>query len=216
VDGVPKYQIIGDTKPVGICGSGLIDLAAEMFFHDIIDRAGNIVAEDDPRVASFSMLFDDAYGKGYILADAEESGSGSPVFIMESELKNLIRTKAAMYAACSVLVKQAGITFDDLDRVYISGGFGRYLDSWKSRLLGLLPDIDEWKYEFIGNGSLEGARLALLSNAARDDTRAIFENMTYIELSVSADFMDEFTSAMFIPHTDLERFPNVQAALRKR
>jgi uncharacterized 2Fe-2S/4Fe-4S cluster protein (DUF4445 family) len=215
-DGEPKYQIIGDSKPVGICGSGLIDLAAELFYHDIIDRAGSIVAEDDPRVTSFSMLFDDAYGRGYVLADEEESGTGNPVFIMESEIKNLIRTKAAMYAACSVLVNQAGITFNDLDRIYISGGFGRYLDSWKARLLGLLPDVEEWKYEFIGNGSLEGARLALLSNSARADTRSIFENMTYIELSVSAAFMDEFTSAMFIPHTDLERFPSVSDALQRR
>ena len=215
-DGEPKYQIIGDSKPVGICGSGLIDLAAEMFFHDIIDRAGNIVADGDPRVTSFSTLFDDAYGKGYVLADEKESGTSAPVFIMESEIKNLIRTKAAMYAACSVLVNQAGVSFEDLDRIYISGGFGRYLDSWKARLLGLLPDIEEWKYEFIGNGSLEGARLALLSNAARDDSVAIFENMTYIELSVSAAFMDEFTSAMFIPHTDLERFPSVQEALQRR
>ncbi|MCJ2540092.1 MAG: ASKHA domain-containing protein, partial [Candidatus Thermoplasmatota archaeon] len=215
-DGEPRYQIIGATKPTGICGSGLIDLAAELFYHDIIDRAGSIVADGDPRVASFSKLFDDTYGKGYVLADEDESGTGAPVFIMEAEIKNLIRTKAAMYAACSVMVNQAGITFDELDRIYISGGFGRYLDSWKSRLLGLLPDIEEWKYEFIGNGSLEGARLALLSNSARNDTLAIFKNMTYIELSVSAAFMDEFTSAMFIPHTDLERFPSVQEALQNR
>ena len=83
-------------------------------------------------------------------------------------------------------------------------------------MLGLLPDIEEWKYEFIGNGSLEGARLALLSSVARSESMAIFENMTYIELSVSAVFMDEFTSAMFIPHTDLERFPSVQKALRDK
>ena len=216
VEGFPKYQIIGDAKPVGICGSGLIDLAAEMFFNEIIDRGGNIIADTDPRVTLFDTLFEDAYGKGYILADEEESGTGEPVFIMESEIKNLIRTKAAMYAACSVLVNQAGITFDDLDRIYISGGFGRYLDSRKSRMLGLLPDVEEWKYEFIGNGSLEGARLALLSNVARSESHAIFENMTYIELSVSAAFMDEFTSAMFIPHTDLERFPSVQDALRNK
>jgi uncharacterized 2Fe-2S/4Fe-4S cluster protein (DUF4445 family) len=215
-DGQPVYQIIGDAKPVGICGSGLIDLAAEMFYHDIIDRAGSIVAEDDPRVSSFNTLFEDDFGKGYVLAHADESGTGAPVFIMEAEIKNLIRTKAAMYAACSVLVNQAGVAFGDLERIYISGGFGRYLDSWKGRLLGLLPDIEEWRYEFIGNGSLEGARLALLSNVAREESTAIFENMTYIELSVSAAFMDEFTSAMFIPHTDLDRFPTVQQALMDR
>jgi uncharacterized 2Fe-2S/4Fe-4S cluster protein (DUF4445 family) len=212
-DGSVNYQTIGGAAPRGICGSGLIDLAAELFFHGIIDRAGTIVADDHPRVQSFSLLFDDAYGRGFIIAEDEETGIDGPVYVMEAEIKNLIRTKAAMYAACSLLVSEAGMTFNDLDRVYISGGFGRYLDSWKSRVLGLLPDIEEWRFEFIGNGSLEGARLGLLSQKSRDEARSIFKNMTYLELSVRADFMDEFTSAMFLPHTDLTRFPNVQRAM---
>ncbi len=214
-DGSVNYQTIGDAAPRGICGSGLIDLAAEMFFHGIIDRAGTIVAEDHERVKSFAELFEDAYGRGFIVAPDEETGIDGPVFVMEAEIKNLIRTKAAMYAACSLLVKEAGMTFGDLDRVYISGGFGRYLDSWKSRVLGLLPDIEDWRFEFIGNGSLEGARLGLLSQKSRDEARSIFKNMTYLELSVSAAFMDEFTSAMFLPHTDLTRFPNVQKAMER-
>jgi uncharacterized 2Fe-2S/4Fe-4S cluster protein (DUF4445 family) len=215
-DGSFMYETIGDAPPRGVCGSGLIDLAAELFYHDIIDRAGSIVADEHRHVMAFKEKYEDALGKGIIIVGADESATGSPIFIIEAEIKNLIRTKAAMYAACSMLVKEAGITFTDLDRVYISGGFGRFLDSWKSRLLGLLPDIEEWRYEFIGNGSLEGARLALLSQTARDEARAIFKNMTYLELSVSAAFMDEFTSAMFIPHTDLDKFPTVRSALENR
>jgi uncharacterized 2Fe-2S/4Fe-4S cluster protein (DUF4445 family) len=208
-----RYQTIGDVPPRGICGSGLIDLAAELFFHGIIDRAGTIVGDDHENVISFTRHFDDAYGRGIVIAEDEETGIDGPVFVMESEIKNLIRTKAAMYAACSLLVKEAGMTFEVLDRIYISGGFGRYLDSWKSRVLGLLPDVEDWRFEFIGNGSLEGARLGLLSQRSRDEARSIFKNMTYLELSVSANFMDEFTSAMFLPHTDLSRFPNVQKSL---
>ena len=213
-EGEVHYKTIGDVPPRGICGSGLIDLAAELFFHGVIDRAGTIVGDDHQRVASFRMHFDDAYGRGFIIAEDEETGIDGPIFVMESEIKNLIRTKAAMYAACSLLVKEAGTTFEELDRLYISGGFGRYLDSWKSRVLGLLPDIEDWRFEFIGNGSLEGARLGLLSQKSRDEARSIFKNMTYLELSVSANFMDEFTSAMFLPHTDLGRFPNVQRAMK--
>jgi len=171
------------------------------------------VAEDHVGVASFRDQFGDSMGRGVIIAEDGETGVDGPVFVIEAEIKNLIRTKAAMYAACSLLVKEAGMTFGDLDRVYISGGFGRYLDSWKSRVLGLLPDIEDWRFEFIGNGSLEGARLGLLSQKSRDEARSIFKNMTYLELSVSASFMDEFTSAMFLPHTDLTRFPNVQRAM---
>jgi uncharacterized 2Fe-2S/4Fe-4S cluster protein (DUF4445 family) len=211
-----SYQTIGDAAPRGICGSGLIDLAAELFYHDIIDRAGTIVDMDHERVATFSALFEDAYGRGFVIATDEESGIDGPVFIIEAEIKNLIRTKAAMYAACSTLVSQAGMSFNDLDRVFISGGFGRFLDSWKCRILGLLPDVEDWRYEFIGNGSLEGARLALLSITSRQEARAIFENTTYIELSVSSAFMDEFTSAMFLPHTDLDKFPSVKEALESR
>jgi uncharacterized 2Fe-2S/4Fe-4S cluster protein (DUF4445 family) len=210
-----SYKTIGDAAPRGICGSGLIDLAAELFYHDIIDRAGSIVDMDHERVASFNDLFEDAHGRGFIISPDLESGIDGPVFIIESEIKNLIRTKAAMYAACSTLVNQAGMSFEDLDRVFISGGFGRFLDSWKCRILGLLPDVEEWRYEFIGNGSLEGARLALLSITSRQEARDIFENMTYIELSVSSAFMDEFTSAMFLPHTDLDRFPSVKEALER-
>ncbi len=210
------YQTIGDAPPRGVCGSGLIDLAAELFYHDIIDRAGSIVDDGHPRVSLFDQLFEDEYGKGFVIATDEESGIEGPVFIIEAEIKNLIRTKAAMYAACSTLVGQAGMAFGDLDRIFISGGFGRFLDSWKCRVLGLLPDVEEWRYEFIGNGSLEGARLALLSITSRKEARDIFENMTYIELSVSSAFMDEFTSAMFLPHTDLDRFPSVKKALEGR
>ena len=210
-----SYQTIGETAPRGICGSGLIDLIAELFYHGFIDRAGTLVKEHG-RVVQLDPLTFDAFGRCFIIADAGQSGTGAPIYISEGEIKNVIRTKAAMYAACSVLLKEANLTFDDLDRVYISGGFGRYLDSWKSRLLGLLPDIEEWRFEFMGNGSLEGARMALLSSTARKEARSVFSNMTYVELSVSARFMDEFTSAMFLPHTDLDRFPQVRKALDGR
>jgi uncharacterized 2Fe-2S/4Fe-4S cluster protein (DUF4445 family) len=215
-DGNIQYSTIGDAPPRGICGSGLIDLAAEMFFHDIIDRAGSITADDHEMVRAFEREYGDEYGRGIIIVPEEATALDTPVFIIEAEIKNLIRTKAAMYAACSVLVKEAEMEFPQLDRIFISGGFGRFLDSWKSRVLGLLPDIEDWRYEFIGNGSLEGARLGLLSQKSRDEARSIFRNMTYIELSVSASFMNEFTSAMFLPHTELDRFPSVKRALDDR
>ncbi len=210
-----RYQTIGDVKPRGICGSGLIDLAAELFFHGVIDRAGGLQT-GDPRVIELDLMTYDTVGRAFVVAPSQDTAIGMPIYVTEQEIRNLLRTKAAMYAACSQLVKAADMTFDDIDRIYISGGFGRFLDSWKARMLGLLPDVEEWRYEFIGNGSLEGARLALLSRVARQEARSIFSNMTYLELSLSASFMDEFTSAMFIPHTDLDRFPSVKRALEGR
>ncbi len=212
-DGEVLYQTIGDIAPRGICGSGLIDCIAELYAHGLIDRAGSLQREASDAIVSLDALGADDYGLAFVLVAGEETATGEPIYILQSDIKNILRTKAAMYAACSLLVKTAGLTFDNVARVYISGGFGHHLDSWKSRILGLLPDLEVWRYEYIGNGALEGARMALLSCAARKDALAIFNNMTYIELSVKKEFMDEFSSAQFIPHTDISCFPSVEHAL---
>lgn len=211
-----SYKTIGGTPPRGLCGSGLIDLIADLFLRGFIDRAGTLLESGSDRLLDLEKMDPDGYGQAFIVATARESETGKPIYVTESDIKNILRTKASMYAACSMLVNNAGITFADIDKIYISGGFGRHLDAWKSQLLGLLPDVDEWRYDFIGNGSLEGARLSLLSEEYQKEAIKVFRNMTYLELSVTQEFMDEFSSAKFIPHTDLSRFPKVQKALADR
>lgn len=209
------YETIGEAAPRGICGTGLIDLIAELFYHGFIDRAGTLLSKGCDEIVCLEDR-EEGYGNAFIVVPAEESDTGKAIFISEADIKNILRTKAAMYAACAILVNNAGLTFADIERVYISGGFGRYLDSWKCRLLGLLPDIEDWRFDYIGNGALQGARLALLSKELRGEAREVFENMTYLELSVRQEFMDEFSSARFIPHTDLSLFPTVQKTLAER
>lgn len=221
------YKTIGDVKPKGICGSGLIDLLAEMFVHGIIDKGGNINDLSSPRIR------DGTEGKEFVVAWAEETSlgrdliaqrkedgeivmkesEGKNIVITEADIKNILRTKAAVYASCSVLLKSMNKTFEDLDRIYIAGGFGNYIDLKKAILLGLFPDVPHGKYDFIGNGSLGGSRLALLSRIMREEAYRVYKMMTYIELSVNNMFYNEFTSALFLPHTDLSLFPSVSEIL---
>jgi len=135
------------------------------------------------------------------------------IYITETDIKNILRTKAAIYAACYLLLQSLGYSFDDLENIFIAGGFGNYLDTKKSIMLGLLPDVPLEKFKFIGNGSLAGAYLTLISEENKAEAEAIFEKLTYIELSVSNKFYNEFVSALFLPHTNLALFPSVKEIL---
>jgi uncharacterized 2Fe-2S/4Fe-4S cluster protein (DUF4445 family) len=119
-------------------------------------------------------------------------------------------SKGAVYAGFMVLLKQAGLDFSMIDQILISGGFGQYLNIEKAITIGLLPDIDRNKFKYLGNSSIVGAYMALLSDDYRNEARKISRNMTYIDFSSNHQFMDEFTSALFLPHTDLKSFPSVK------
>jgi uncharacterized 2Fe-2S/4Fe-4S cluster protein (DUF4445 family) len=199
-----KYATIGNGKPKGICGTGLIDLLAELFTHGVIDRSGRIRSVDTPRVR------DGKEGKEFVVVWADETKINKDMVISEVDIRNIIRTKAAVYAAAAVLLKTMKHSFDDLEQIFIAGGFGNYLDTRKSIWLGLLPDVDPEKFKFIGNGSLAGARLTIISRNCRQEAIDIAKKMTYIELSVTPSFFNEFTSAMFLPHTDIEKFPSAK------
>jgi len=214
------YTTINHARPKGICGSGLIDLLAEMFMNGILDRKGHIRELPSPRIRKT----DD--GLEFIVAWAEETAfweeshqsslKARDIVITENDIKNVIRTKAAVYAGCCVLLKSMNMTFDQLDRIYVAGGFGNYLDVDKAKIIGLLPDMPQDRYAFIGNGALAGARLALLSGEKRKDALKIYEMMTYFELSTTQKFFDEFSSSLFLPHTDISQFPYVEQILRTR
>jgi uncharacterized 2Fe-2S/4Fe-4S cluster protein (DUF4445 family) len=199
-----SYHVIGDEPPNGVCGSGLIDLVAEMYEHGVIDRKARIqplptnrVRRDDERL-EYIVEHQDRLGKG----------ATGDLVVTDADLQNVLRTKAAIFGAATVLLRKMSEDLDDLDSLVIAGGFGNHLDIDRAVSIGMFPDIPREKYRFIGNGALEGARLALLSDDMRKDMVEIFEEMTYIELSVDNDFYDEFSSSLFIPHTDLAKFPS--------
>lgn len=199
-----SYHVIGDEKPTGICGSGLIDLIAEMYEHGVIDRKARIQSLPTDRVRRVDG------GLEFVVEWRDRLGEGATadLVVTDPDLQNVLRTKAAIFGAATVLLKKMGERLDGLDSLVIAGGFGNHLDIDRAVSIGMFPDIPREKYRFIGNGALEGARLALLSEDMRKDMVEIFEEMTYIELSVDNDFYNEFTSSLFIPHTDLAKFPS--------
>jgi uncharacterized 2Fe-2S/4Fe-4S cluster protein (DUF4445 family) len=212
-----RFHTIGDVEPLGICGSGLIDLISELFAHDYIDRRGVLNPTASKRIRKLesgeSAFYIAHRGKGKLVKDWGEQPT--EILITDTDIQNILRTKAAIYSGCSVLLKSLEYDFEDVSQVIIAGGFGRYLNIRKAITIGLLPDIDLKKYRFIGNGALEGARLTLLSSQKRNEILDIYRKMTYFELSVSALFFEEFSSALFLPHTDIERFPSVKSFLNK-
>ncbi|MFZ5627207.1 MAG: ASKHA domain-containing protein [Bacillota bacterium] len=203
-DGKVKLKTIGNGKPVGICGSGLIDCIARLRDAGIIDRTGKFANLKHPRVRQGEE------GPEFVLAWAEDSGIEQDITISEADIKNLIRSKGAIFAGIRVMLGMVDLPLEAVDRILIAGGFGNYLNIKDAVTIGLLPDLPEEKYRFIGNSSLKGACLALTSQAARAKVDEIAAKMTYLELSVGNTFMDEFVSALFLPHTDLSLFPSIE------
>jgi uncharacterized 2Fe-2S/4Fe-4S cluster protein (DUF4445 family) len=199
---------VGNRRPIGICGSGLIDILAELFLTGIMDERGRINVDlETPRVRQTNA------GGEYVLAWADESGSNRDIVITDSDIDNLMRAKAAIYAGINVLLEEVGMTFDMVEEILIAGAFGRYLEIDKAIIIGLLPDVDTDKIKFVGNGSLLGSYLMALSKNLINEADRIANMMTYLELSTNAHFMDQYVSALFLPHTNIEEFPSVKLRL---
>ncbi|MGW8225939.1 MAG: ASKHA domain-containing protein, partial [Anaerolineales bacterium] len=207
----PSFRVIGDIKPRGICGSGLIALLAEMFLTGVIDKAGNFADS-----SKTSRIREGEHGWEYVICFADETGTGEDIAITHVDVDNLLRAKAAIYAGFSVLAKNVGIPLDWVEQVLIGGSFGKYINVEKAIEIGLLPDLPWDKFQFLGNTAVRGAYLALLDRQARQRIKEIAARMTYIELSADNTFYEAFMSALFLPHTDLTMFPTVEAAITKK
>mgnify|MGYP001591222249 FL=1 len=193
---------IGSIPPRGICGSGYIDCIAEMVSNRIIDRNGRI----NINIKS-ERIREGKDGLEFVLVFKGDEGT-QDIVITDPDIDNIKRSKGAIFAATSILLRRLGLTFDDVEQFYVAGGFGTYLDMEKAITIGLLPDIPRDKFQFIGNSSLAGAREILLSYEAKRQAEEIAKKMTYFELSVEPAYMDEYISALFFPHTDMQRFPS--------
>jgi len=204
-----SYSVIGGGKPAGLCGSGLIDTISEMLRNGCLERSGRFVRGEDR-----DRLREGEDGPEYVLVDASQTSTGKDIVITEADITNFIRSKGAIYHAGDCLLSRVGLKFSDLQSIYISGGFGNYLDARKAIFIGLLPDLPVDRFQFIGNGSVQGAKIILLSSQAFEEAEAIASKMTYIELSTDPKFMNEYSAALFLPHTDIETFPTVRAEMK--
>ena len=202
----PTWSTVGDQPPRGICGSAMIDLISELLRVGAIDPRGKF--QNDSSHPRLDSIRDEPV---YIVALADQTPMKENIVFGEADIKNLIYSKAAVYAGLSTLIKEAGLDFSMVDKVIIAGGFGQYLDMEKAVTIGLLPDMARAKFTYMGNTSIAGAYMALLSGRHRQEAVEICQNMTYLDFSSNSRYMDEFTSAMFLPHTNLEMFPSVTA-----
>ena len=222
----PTISTIGQEqgeRPRGLCGSGLISLLAEMFITGVIDKSGNLNFElyDQAKLATLAELptfrgprvRQGEHGGEYVVVWAEESATGQDIVITAVDIDNLLRAKAAIYAGCAVLAQSVGLSMDMISTVLVGGSFGKHINVEKSVQLGLLPDVPWENFQFLGNTSVRGAYMALLDRDARQRIAEIARSMTYLELSADNSFYDQFTSALFLPHTDIELFPSVKALL---
>jgi len=199
-----EYETIGNASPRGICGSGLIDSIYELVKNEVIDPGGKF----DRNRSDDRLKIEDNIPQ-YVIAHPDETESGTAVVITESDIDNLIKSKGAVFAAIKSLTDYIGLEFDMIDTFYVAGGFGSFLDIPKSIAIGLLPDIPREKIQFIGNSSLTGARMCLLSESAIETCVNISRSMTNIELSTYQPFTDEYIAALFLPHTNRKLFPSV-------
>lgn len=206
--GLARYSTVGNVPPRGICGSGMIDLVAQLFLTGWIDAAGKF-----DRARPCAAIHIEGRRASYTLAPAGESGTGKPIVVTEIDIENILRTKASIYAACSLMLSQVGLRFEDLCHIYIAGGFGRFLDLENATVIGLVPDLPREKFRYIGNSSLMGSYMVVVSQDYRERQLELARRMTYLELNTDPAYMEQYTGALFLPHTDPTRFPSVKAKL---
>jgi len=210
-DEVIFSTIGGRMPPRGICGSGLIDAMATLLKSGAMDRAGKInLSWQSPRI----RIVDDE--PQFVFVWGREVGREDDIFLTEADIQNLMRSKSAVYAGSTLLLQSLGLSFEDVEQIRIAGGFGNYLDIENAVLIGLLPDLPLDRIRFVGNTSAAGARMALLSEDARQKAEEISRQMTYVELMAEGNrFMDEFVAGLFLPHTNTSLFPSVMETLAR-
>lgn len=207
----PMIITIGNVRPKGICGSGLIIMAAIMFEMGIINNMGKFDRDlDTPRIREDNGIYE------YVLAWQDETQIDRDITLTEIDIENLIRAKGAIYSGCMTLLTEVGMGIGDLEHIILAGGFGSYVDLARAMTIGLLPELDPAKVTFIGNGSLMGARMSSLTNRIRKDVVEVTKKMTNFELSDTNSYMDNYVAALFLPHTDINQFPRLKARLEAR
>ncbi|MCP3872323.1 MAG: ATP-binding protein [Desulfobacteraceae bacterium] len=202
-----KIHTIEEKSPIGICGSGMIDLAASLFLSKRIDIRGKFSEE----TCKEQLLEKDGI-KHFILVSKDDSGIGDPICLSQIDLNLLTSSKAAMYTILEVIVKNtAGLEFEDLKKFYVAGTFGSFINPVSAISIGMLPDIPIETFEVLGNSSLGGAQVLLKNPDAFERIIKIRQSITYIELNVNQEFMNMFSGAKFYPHTDTSRFPSLNS-----
>jgi uncharacterized 2Fe-2S/4Fe-4S cluster protein (DUF4445 family) len=207
----PMIMTIGNVRPKGICGSGLITMVANLFEMGVIDNQGKFDRQlNTPRIRKTNDVWE------YVLAYRDETQIDRDIVLTEIDIENLIRAKGAIYSGCMTLLAEVGMGPDDIEQIILAGGFGSYVDLEKAMAIGLLPETDPQKVTYVGNASLLGARMSAMTNRIRQEVVGVTNMMTNFELSETPSYMDNYVAALFLPHTDTDRFPKLKARMAER
>lgn len=202
-----EYETVGSEKPVGICGSGILDAVAELLRRHVIDMKGRFQKIESNRLIEISGE------RAFILARNDETSTGDPVVVTQKDIGEVQLAKAAIHAGCSVLLSRVGVKATDLRRLYIAGSFGNYVNPTSAKLLGLIPEVPTEIIEFVGNTAIVGAKMCLISAEMRAEAKAIGEEVRYIELGADPSFSKDFAASMYLPHQDASLYPETCALL---
>lgn len=204
------YTTIGNRKPVGICGSGIIDLLAQMRLNGWINIAGEL----NPGASSSIVYLEEAGEYVAVYADENESGIGTPLYFSQTDIMQYLDTKAAAYTMMECLLESAGVCFENLDKCYLSGAFPAHSDLESAITIGIFPDLPRETYEVLRNSSLDGARMMLLDHKLLQEARDLIESIYCVQFASVPDFLVRMQAAKFIPHTDMSRYPSIQERLQ--
>ncbi len=199
-NGSVELEVIDGVAPLGICGSGLIDAVAELRKIGLIDVSGRLL-EDCPACPPSlrQRVVEHPHGKAFVLAEAEQSGIEGPILLTQKDIRELQLAKGAIATAVKILLKEGGISLGDLNEILLAGAFGNYIDRENAMWVGLIPDVSPEKVRFVGNAASAGAQMAAVSLQAREKAEEIAREARHVELSIRADFQEEFIEAMFFP-----------------
>ncbi len=201
----PHRHVLGGGKPRGVCGSGVIELVAEMFAAGLLTVQGKI-----PMASGSPHTVRTADGPAYVLAPGEETEDGRDLLVTETEIGIFLKSKAAMYTILQVICSQVGVSFEDIQKIYVAGAFGNHIDPAMAIGIGMLPDLPLEVYEGVGNSAGKGAVMALLDRCLPTVVEDVLNRITYVELNANMELMQAFRGALFLPHTDPRLFPSVK------
>jgi uncharacterized 2Fe-2S/4Fe-4S cluster protein (DUF4445 family) len=205
------YKTVDNGQPRGLCGSAIVDVVAELFKTKLIDKSGRFNRTlDTPR---FRMNVKSAE---FVIAWKNESLAETDIVVTQRDIRVVQLAKAAIYTGASILMKHLNVKFHEIQKVFLAGAFGTYVDPLNAKVIGMYPNVSLEKVQFVGNTSGSGARMALLSVEAREVAEKIARFVEYVELGADPNFQNEFLKATYLPHKEVDRFPSVAKLISKK
>ncbi len=204
------YKTIDNESPKGICGSAMVDLLAEMLKSGIIDVTGKFNKKiEDPKIRAVDQILE------LVIVPEKENGTDEDIIFSQTDVRQIILAKAAMRSGIEILLKNYGLKIEDVDKLFIAGAFGNFIDKENARIIGMYPEIDLKKVTYVGNAAGTGARMCLVSKNAKKIVEEISKKVIYVELGADKDFQNTFLNANFLPYSDLEKQPEISKLLKE-